>query len=209
LELQFPEAKIDFIVKGTLAPILLKNYKSIDKIIELPKKPFKNVFKYMVTWSSVKTKTYDLAINPVVGSSSGKLLTSFSRARYKFYGELEPTDDNLNSEKELHIAKKPVVEIRKFLKKLHIKNSLEGSIPPLNLKLSENEKLEGKKVLEQMFNDTKPTIAIFTFATGTKCYSKEWWADFYNRIKLKYPSYNILEILPFETTVKILGKLHQ
>ena len=41
----FPDCKIDLFVKGGLGPIIFKNYENINDIIELPKKPFKNLFQ--------------------------------------------------------------------------------------------------------------------------------------------------------------------
>jgi hypothetical protein len=46
----FPNCKVDLFVKGTLAPIIFENYESIDKVIDLPKNPFKNLLKYINFW---------------------------------------------------------------------------------------------------------------------------------------------------------------
>ena len=54
-----------------------------------------------------------------------------------------------------------------------------------------------------MFKDEKPVISIFTFATGDKCYSKNWWNNFYTKIKYFEDEYNILEILPMENVSQI------
>lgn len=43
----FPNAKIDFFVKGGLMPVILHNYQRIDRIIVLPKKPFRNLIGYL------------------------------------------------------------------------------------------------------------------------------------------------------------------
>lgn len=52
----FPNCKIDLFVKGDLAPILFKNYSSIDRIIQLPKKPFKNFRQYLKVWFTIPEK---------------------------------------------------------------------------------------------------------------------------------------------------------
>jgi len=38
-----PDVKIDLFVKGKVAPIIFENYPQVDQIIELPKKPFKEL----------------------------------------------------------------------------------------------------------------------------------------------------------------------
>ena len=54
-----------------------------------------------------------------------------------------------------------------------------------------------------MFRNQKPTISIFTFATGDKCYSKDWWKELYSKIKNFENDFNILEILPAENVSQI------
>ncbi len=86
LEQIFPNCKIDLFVKGNLSKIIYKNYDSIDTIILLPKKHFKNLVQYLHGWIKLRSKKYDLAINVINYSSSGRLSTKFSNAKYKFYG---------------------------------------------------------------------------------------------------------------------------
>lgn len=49
----------------------------------------------------------------------------------------------------------------------------------------------------------KKTICIFTFATGGKCHSKEWWSVFYEKLKRECTEFNILEMLPIENVSQI------
>ena len=75
----FPECEIDLLAKGNLAPIVFSNYKNIKNFILLPRKPFNELIKYCTVWFKVKNRKYDLVINAVKGSSSGKLLTNISK----------------------------------------------------------------------------------------------------------------------------------
>ena len=67
------------------------------------------------------------------------------------------------------------------------------------------EILKENSRLENLVSDlNKKTILIFTYATGSKCYSKDWWNSFYEKLKFRYnDSYNILEILPVENVSQI------
>lgn len=201
----FPEAKIDFFVKGGLMPLILKNYTQTGEIILLPKKPFSNLFAYFKVWFTIKQKAYDIAVNVDKDSSSGRLAVEASNAAFKFYGD-DLNEDHVKAEDYQHIAKFPVYNFRAFLKSISVK-SIAEPISVIDLKLDNEELIHGKKILLDKFNNQKPTIAIFTYATGDKCFSELWWADFYELLKIKYErDYNILEILPVENVSQIRFK---
>lgn len=104
--------------------------------------------------------------------------------------------------KKEHIAIKPILKLREFLKdNLDIEYNQE--IPSLNIKLTAEEKEYGRSELHSMFNNEKKTICLFTYATGEKCYSEEWWLSFYDKLKVTFTEYNFLEILPIENVSKL------
>ena len=195
----FPDCKIDILVKGGLAPILFKNYNNVDRIIQLPKKPFKSLGKYIASWISLRQKKYDLVINVTANSSSGRLSTQFANSKLKYFG-------NTFSEKkcsgETHIAKYPVYNYRAFLAEFGFKMP-NKCVPPLDLKLTEAELNEGKTKLQDIVKNDKKTICLFTYATGNKCYSEEWWETFYQSLTEKYSDFNIIEVLPIENISRI------
>jgi len=199
---KFPNCKIDLFVKGTLAPIIFENYDAVDKIIHLPKKPFKSLIAYSKVWISLKKTPYDLAINVDQNSSSGRLAVQFSNAKYKFFGD---ANEELAEQKNDfdHIAKYPVYNFRNYLVKLRLPANNNKIIAPLDLKLLASEVAEGRKILEGITNNDKKTICIFTYATGAKCLSEEWWEKFYSQLVSEYKDYNIIEILPVENVSQI------
>ncbi|MFB9078816.1 glycosyltransferase family 9 protein [Flavobacterium procerum] len=197
----FPNCTIDLFVKGTLAPIVFEKYDNIDKIIDLPKKPFKELIKYIKVWTLIRRQNYDLVLNVDQNSSSGRLAVKFSTAKYKFFGDL-PENVQLDFNDYDHIAKYPVYNFRYFLSQFGLEDK-KGPIALLDLKLSEAEKINGKKILNDIIDPNKKTIAIFTFATGEKCYCVSWWADFYTALKNEFSDYNIFEVLPVENVSQI------
>jgi ADP-heptose:LPS heptosyltransferase len=198
----FPDCKIDLLVKGGISPILFENYKNIDNLIQLPKKPFKELIKYMRVWLAIRKHSYDMAINVVNSSSSGRLATQLSRSKHKLFGDINESIQ-LKYKDHIHIAKSSVYEFRNYLTKLGVDEN-NKEIPPLNLKLSASELAEGQKIVSELVHDTnKKTISIFTFATSDKCYSEAWWAEFYDRLKLEYTNFNIIEVLPVENISQI------
>lgn len=197
----FPNCKIDFFVKGFLAPILFENYENVDQIIILPKKPFNELLKYILVWTKIKKQKYDLVINIDKNSSSGRIATKISHGKFKIFGEeIENLAKKYSDYK--HMAKAPVYNFREYLVLIGY-NLNENLIPPLDLKLSEVEILEGKKTLENLFQNSKKTISIFTYATCAKCYSEPWWKSFYEKLKIEFHDYNIVEILPVENVSQI------
>ncbi|WP_047546714.1 glycosyltransferase family 9 protein [Psychroserpens sp. Hel_I_66] len=197
----FPNSKIDILIRGDyLAPIVFGKYEKINNYLPLPRKPFNSLIKYASLWGKVKVKEYDLVINAVEGSSSGRLLTKLSRAEYKvFGGTSEETPIEFKHRK--HIALGPIYDLRYFLR--NIREFNDKNIPLLDIKLTTEEKSKGKLALKKIVKTDKPVIGIFTFATGAKCYSTEFWDEFYTKLKAKFTAYQILEILPIENVSQI------
>lgn len=200
LEETFPTAKIDFFTKGGLAPIVLKNYENVDKIISLPKKHFHHFGGYIAAWFKVKFKKYDLVINTNGGSSSGRLSTKLAQGTYKIFGDIE--ENRLAAiEGYKHMAKSPVYLLRDWLG--DPERTVETPVASLNVKTNTEEIASAQKILQKLVDPAKKTIAIFTYATGAKCYSKAWWAKFYQLLQENFPDHNILEVLPKENVSQI------
>ncbi len=197
----FPNCKIDLFVKGGLAPVLFQNYSNVDRILQLPKKPFRQLPQYIWKWIALKRYHYDLVVNVVNYSSSGRLSTRFARSKSKFFGDAGE-DVRLKYIHYSHIAKNPVYNLREYLGKIGVAPN-KSHIAKLDLKLAPDEIANGKKLLGNIVGNEKKTIALFTYATGRKCYSPEWWESFYDRLEKEYPNYNIIEILPVENVSQL------
>jgi len=197
----FPGCKIDLFVKGNAALLIFRNYDNIENIIRLPKEHFRHLLQYFRVWLSLRRKHYDLVINAAKNSSSGRLSTKLAKSKFKLYG----VDKELLSQKYSdfnHLAKYPVYSFREDISRLGI-DRLDIEIKPLNIKLNAEEMAKGKEILGQYAKKDAKTISIFTFATGAKCYSKEWWAEFLGMLKAKYGDLNLVEILPVENVSQI------
>jgi ADP-heptose:LPS heptosyltransferase len=79
-------------------------------------------------------------------------------------------------------------------------------IPPVDLMLTALEISEGYKILKQLVDNSRPTISIFTHATGKKSYPVSWWEIFYERLKQEYPGINIIEVLPIHNVSKLSSR---
>ncbi|WP_312902558.1 glycosyltransferase family 9 protein [Chryseobacterium taichungense] len=197
----FPDSKIDLFVKGQITPVIYKNYKNIDKIIQLPKKPFSNIFKYLAGWISLRSKKYDLVINANFGSSSGRISTYVTRSKYKLFGEYDEKYVQQFNDYQ-HSAKHPIYNLRQYLSQLGAPEN-NNELPYMDIKLDAEEIQNGKKNLFSIVQNDKPVICLFTNATGDKCYSEEWWHDFYDHLKKTFPDHHIVELLPVENISKL------
>lgn len=205
LERVFPDGKIDVIVKGTVADTVLKKYKSINRIIVLPRKPFKAPIHYLKVFFSVKLKKYDLVINGDKDSSSGRILAYLANSTYKLFGFAEEELKGEYDDYE-HMAKNTIYNLRHYLDNAGLYRRTDPSImPSLDLKLTQKELANGKAVLNSLVADEKKeTMLIFTHATGAKCYSKLWWSRCYSELNSRFGhNYNIIEILPYENISRI------
>jgi ADP-heptose:LPS heptosyltransferase len=205
LSKQFPDSKIDLFVKGTVAKAVFENAPNVDQFLCLPKKHFKELFQYFKTWFQLSFKKYDLVINTNKGSSSGRLATTVARAPFKFYGEIK-NNPYVHLPDYEHFAKFSIYNFWEYLEQSG-KKITQKNISLLTLNLTEAELETGKNKLHQIIADPeKPTIAIFTFATGAKCYSEEWWNSLYADMLVEFKDYNIVEILPVENVSQIQFK---
>lgn len=192
----FPKASIDLFVKGTVAPILFKNY-GINEYIKLPRKPLKELTNYFKVWLKIRNKKYDLVINVEQSSSSGRISAAVAQAKFTFFGDDFDEDLKKYADRS-HISKYPIYNLRSFLNRLGMQVS-NKEIPLLDLRLDTEELANGKKALANITDHpNKKTIGFFTYATGDKCYSKEWWKTFYNKFYHEFSDYNLIEILPVE-----------
>lgn len=192
----FPNARIDLFIKGGAGSLIFKNYKSIDTLIQLPKKPFKDLFKYLRGWLHIQKTRYDIVINVVANSSSGRLSTKYANAKFRCFGDVDSAILSKYPDAD-HMAKFPVYSFRNFLTQLGFAENT-NAVAPMNMELSTAEIAQGKKLLTDIVKNNRKTIALFTYATGDKCYSESWWQEFYTKLKAVYPDYNIIEVLPVE-----------
>lgn len=200
IEKLVPNPKVDLFVRGNLAPILFQNYKFIDRIIKLPPKPFKQLGTYLNTWLKLKKHRYDLVFNVEMNSSSGRLCTKWVKGKVKFFGKAH---EDFSLQDAENMAKWPVYNFQKIASLLGV-NSIHDKPQPLNLRLSDDEVNKGKTILHELVGNDKPTIMFYTFATGDKCLSKDWWKPFFALLKEHFGErYNLLEVLPKENISQI------
>ncbi|WP_418499353.1 glycosyltransferase family 9 protein [Flagellimonas sp.] len=192
LESTFPNSEIDLLVNHSCAIQLYQNYDNVNNVIVFPKKPFKSPIKYLRALVRFRSKNYDLAINAVMESCTGRLFTSISKARFKFVG------DGDADKTERHIAKQVIYSLREFLPSIGVISN--DAIPPnLDLRLANEELIHGGSLVYDIVQNAHPIICLYPNATGTE----KWWLNLYGYLQKVFPDVNIIEILPKENSSTI------
>lgn len=192
LESTFPNSEIDLLVNHSCAVQLYQNYENVNIVIAFPKKPFKSPKKYLRTLVRFRRKNYDLTINAVMESCTGRLFTGISNARFKFVGE------GGTAKKEPHIAKQVIYPLREFLPSIGVMPN--DAVPAnLDLRLANDELIYGGSLVYDIVQNAQPTICLYPHANG----AEKWWLDLYEHLQKAFPDVNIVEILSKENSSKI------
>ena len=203
LEVTFPDAKVDILCKGGLGSVLFERFTNVRKIFSLPRKPFVQPWRYLSLTKTALNKYYDLVINAVPDSSSGRLFTKKANAIHKISG-IPPDSAEKIPDDHLHMAKGPVYALRAKAQTNPVSSiAIDAPIPPLSLRLSAQERENGRAVLTRLVGHRQKTICLFTHASGPKRYSKAWWGELYTYLKQAFPECYFLEVLPVENTSQI------
>lgn len=204
LHIVFPNAKVDLFVQGSIAGKIFENYGYVDAIIALPRRPFSNILRYIYGWVRIRGRKYDMAINVIRISSSGRLSTKFSRSKVKLFEILQPEEKTV----ETHSAKEPVHTFRKNAYLMGYDVTQDAAVPDLDMKLSKEEKEEGLKILQDINGNEKRTIGLFTNATGDKCYDAAWWGQLYEALVKNFADVNIIELKPVDGESHLPHRIH-
>ncbi|MDC6390582.1 glycosyltransferase family 9 protein [Maribacter sp. PR1] len=199
LESIFPNSEIDLLVNHSCAIQLYQNYENVNVVIAFPKKPFKSPIKYIKTFIRFRSKNYDLAINAVKESCTGRLFTSISKAKFKFVG------NGIADKKERHIAKQVIYSFREFLPSIGVMPN-DAVLANLDLRLANEELIHGGSLVYDIVENAQPTICLYTHTIDTKPYTEAWWLDLYAHLQKAFPDVNIIEMLPKENSSKIGSK---
>ena len=125
----------------------------------------------------------------------GRLSTRFARARHRVFIEDRKTAGIPPEEDDRHMAKYPVEQFRLQMIKAGI-SSPGGPVPFMDLLLDKQEIAAGNAALRAITGNDRPTICLFTNATGDKLYPASWWSEVYHKLRAAHPERNIVEVLP-------------
>lgn len=209
LERAYPDACIDLLVSGGIAAQALADGFRIDTLHMLPRHALREPRRLWRALRQLRAARYDLAIDPSVGSQSGRLLLLFARARFRLgfaeagqrgsltHGVPVPTAPR-------HMAQLPVY----LLRAARGEPFAAARCPPLDLRLSATELAQGEIELQRRLGPRHPgqtRIGLFAEATGAKAFPIAWWQTLHATLAQRWPAAAFFELAPVDGRPRLAG----
>ena len=199
-----PNASIDLALSFPKAGELLRNYPGLRRIIQFPHKGPGLVPRYFKALREMRAERYDLVIDPVPESTSGRVALSLSRARYRLGfatgSQWAPLTHTVpQAVGFMHQAVQPVFLLSRALDAPFDARSLQ-----LSLALTAEEIQSGRAaVARAMTPEGQPpavpgttAFGFFAHGTGDKTLGRAWWLAFWKCFLELQPEAVPVEFLP-------------
>ncbi|MEW9623701.1 glycosyltransferase family 9 protein [Rhodanobacter geophilus] len=199
IETLYPGAEIDLVSAGCAARNLFTRRFQVRTVYSLPRKIARHLWATIDLLRQVRSDTYDLAIDACNDSQSGRLLLAIAKARFKlgYPGEQSGRKSAWRDFPcPVHLAHRGV-----FLLRTAYAGKTEQAWPPLNLRLSDDEKMQAREALKAVLGGPgrspgkQPVIGMFANATGTKRYPTDWWKQFIDCLQTLRPDICIVDLV--------------
>lgn len=202
LERLYEGAEIDILSEGDIAKEVFSTFFTVKNIYCLPKRGFKRPIPFLATLFRIRKVTYDLIVDPTLGSGFSRAVTRFLKGRFKIGFSDEATSSGLThpvptSAALNHMAQRPINMLR--WARSHYAGDLAdpGEYPMLDIRLTDVELSQGRAMIEQLLPPaTGPVVGMFGNATGAKRYPAAWWDEFISAFRELCPQARIIELIP-------------
>jgi ADP-heptose:LPS heptosyltransferase len=196
-----PSAVIDVAVSFPRAEELLRTLPGVRRVIAFPHKGPTLVQQYLRAVRTLRAQRYDVVIDPVPHSTSGRIALSLCRARARIgwgtYSQWAPLTHAVPEPPGLtHQAILPVMLVDHAFAAPHDPRAVR-----LSLNLPEAELKAGRAALAAAVN--RPGFApehaacgFFAHATAFKAIAPEWWQSFWHTLLALEPDLVPVEFLP-------------
>jgi heptosyltransferase III len=203
LERQYKGTEIDIISEGKIAEEIFATFFSVKNIFCLPRRGFKHPIAFLGLLNHVRKTTYDLIVDPCVGSGFSRALTKLLKGRYKLGFSDKVAGSGLTHAVPEAVAMRHMAKRAVNLLRWSPMQPLtdEGGYPSLDIRLTEKEHAQGHQAICELLcvsqqTRTPPVVGIFANATGAKRYPAEWWSEFIATFKELSPRSSIIELIP-------------
>lgn len=211
LEKLMPEAKVDLVVGMKLAGKILEPMPNVERIIDIPRKLLLHPVELIKLIKKTRAKRYDLVLNISAGSVSSEIVTALANAKYKASFQNDKTFIKLThtvSKENLykHSGSRPLELLKLF------NDTLPTDDVRLDIKLSEAEKIQAKKDLEELLKRNEITqnskvIALFRNARFDKKIADEWWNKWHKALLELDKNIVVIDILSPDIPQKLNEKM--
>lgn len=209
IERVYPDARIDLLVSGGIAAQTLADGYRIDTFHTLPRHALREPRRLWRTLRQLRATRYDLAIDPSVGSQSGRLLLLFARARFRLGFAEAGQRGSLTHGVSMPAAPRHMAQLPVYLLRAARGGAFAADpCPPLDLRLDATERARGEAELERRLGARRSgqlRIGVFAEATGAKAYPLTWWHSLRAALAQHWPSAVFFEIAPVDGQPRLTG----
>jgi ADP-heptose:LPS heptosyltransferase len=200
-----PDATIDLALSYPQARELFGQLPGVGRIISFPHKDPRAVWRFPAALAALRAARYDLAIDPVPESTSGRIALALCRARHRLGYDTATQWVRLSHavprpEAVLHHGVEPVYLLERGLAAPNV----AAAPPALWLPLEAAEVAAGRALVARALPagaggraDTREPIGFFANATGAKRLGSAWWLEFWSAFLEAEPGVAPLEFLPY------------
>jgi heptosyltransferase III len=197
-----PQASIDVAIAYQQADDLLGQLPGVRSVITFPYKGVSLVWRYLAAVRRVRANHYDLAIDPMPNSTSGRIVMRLCRARLRlgFASEhqwVRLTHSVPESQIPEHRAIQPVFLLHQALGVAH-----EPADVRLWNPVNAADRAEGRAAIARALAARgieaagAQTIGFFAYATGAKTVERRYWEQFWTAFLQLAPEAVPVEVLP-------------
>jgi heptosyltransferase-3 len=195
LERVFPGAEVDVVTRSAVAGELFSRFGRVRTVFRLPNHGLSSPHRVASVIRAVRARTYDLAIDPGLLSTTDRLYVLAANARWKI-GYADKFGRKLThivaAPSHLrHVGKLPVYLLRKAMQGDDMK-----PYPGLDVALSSTERAWGRGMVAQITGRGSLVMGLFTGATGAKHLGAEWWQRFATQCAEALPELRLIEFIP-------------
>jgi heptosyltransferase-3 len=202
----FPGALIDLAMSYPQAPSLLKKLPGVRQVISFPHKGVAMVWRYFAAVRQMRATNYDVVIDPTPESTSGRIVLTLSRAKYRIGfatgSQWAPlTHAAPESPERMHQAVLPVYLLTNIFG-----SPCDQQRVRLSLHLQPAEIEAGRAAIAKAIQRKNPragtsgTFGFFAHGTGSKPLERSWWVAFWEAFLELEPTALPVEFLPSTTT---------
>ena len=197
-----PRATIDVAIAYPQAADLLGQLPGVRRVITFPYKGVQMVWRYLLAVARVRARHYDLAIDPMPNSTSGRIILSLCRARFRLgfasnHQWVRLTHAVPESEAPAHRAMQPVFLLHQALGVTHRPGDVRLWNP-----FDSEERAAGRQVIAAALEARgidpagAQTVGFFGYATGLKTVDRQYWGAFWAAFLHLAPEAVPVEFLP-------------
>jgi heptosyltransferase-3 len=213
----FPAAIIDLAMSYPQAPSLLQKLPGVRQVIHFPHKGVGMVWRYFAALRCMRATNYDVVIDPTPESTSGRIVLTLCRAKYRIGFAVDSqwaplTHAIPESPEKMHQAVLPV-----YLLSTVFGAPCDQQGVRLSLHLQGSEVEAGRAAIstaiqrKKLLAGSAGTFGFFAHGTGSKPLERAWWMAFWKAFLELEPGATPVEFLPTPSaapTDERLASLH-